>query len=407
MKTFFKGGIVLLVQRFYLTLTTFNRNGLSNHASAGAYAFLLSLAPTLIIIAFVLSRTFVSNPETAAGFIAGLGLIGSAFDSKSTVDTFLSSAKPGITGLVSLAGMIWTARIFAQTLQRGLRFVFTDSKASAVRDHLVMFSLEFAIILFAVLMALSAQVFTGVMRSLVLPALGLGLIIWGAYRFVPKPAPGFAAVLWGAGTSTALFSVVSLGFRYFLNPAKYDVLYGTLGNLILLLVNVYFFFVFFYIGAELVFVIDSFDALLFSKVRQVQGGKTKNPLERRLFSSMSGSLMKYRCSYKSGEVVFYKGDERIGHIHYLLSGKAGVYLTDEALKTKNPVALIEPGSFFGEMAYLLSESRSATIAAETDIAVMALPPSLFDKIIRSDPETDRAVLAVLSTRLKTMNTSFL
>jgi membrane protein len=178
-----------------------------------------------------------------------------------------------------------------------------------------------------------------------------------------------------------------------------------MGNLIVFLLNVYFFFVFFFFGAQLAFVIDNFDALLFAQFRKIrESEKTASSysgLKAKVFNHIEGKLEKYLCNYAKGEIIFSKGDER-REIYYLLEGEVEV-LIPSAGNTGTTVAYLITSSFFGEMGHLLSEDRSATVKAKTDIAVLALPPKLFDKMLKYDLGFDRAILEQLSQRLKDSN----
>jgi membrane protein len=177
-----------------------------------------------------------------------------------------------------------------------------------------------------------------------------------------------------------------------LNIARYNLLYGTLGNMIVLLVNVYFFFLFFFLGAQLAYVRDSFDILLFTRFRK---SRSKN-LMSRFYYPAGGNLRKYLQHYKKGEIIIRKNDisDRIFYIH---TGEVDI-LTG-SLDTE-PIDILESGSFFGEMGYLLSENRNATVRARTDLSVFALPGSFFDDIMKSDTSLDRVLIEAMSSRFK-------
>jgi CRP-like cAMP-binding protein len=175
-----------------------------------------------------------------------------------------------------------------------------------------------------------------------------------------------------------------------------------LGGLILLLVNVYFFFILFFLGAQLAYVIDSFDILLFSKLRYIRNEASRNLIERKIFSTTESHLKKYLRSYTKGDILFYKGDHG-SEVYFLISGKVAIYLQDTTDSSTKKISTLESGVFFGEMEFLLAESRTATVKAETDIVVMCLPPALFDQLLRSDPTISRTIIENLSQRLKVAN----
>jgi CRP-like cAMP-binding protein len=238
--------------------------------------------------------------------------------------------------------------------------------------------------------------------SLIIPFAALLLLTFGSYYAAPVVRPRRRSAAAGAFICIALYILLSLVFDGIINPARYNFLYGALGNLILLLARVYFFFIFFFFGAEFTFVIDSFDALLFVRFIKIESDPRikKNSLAYRLFTSSGGPLTKYRRSYKEGETVFSQG-ELDREVYYMLSGEAKFYLdTGSEESPEHKTGTIREGTFFGEVGYLLSQGRSATVKASADITVMVLPPDLFEKIMRMDLLTDQRLIETLSERLK-------
>ena len=64
-----------------------------------------------------------------------------------------------------------------------------------------------------------------------------------------------------------------------------------------------------------------------------------------------------------------------------------------------PVTL-EAGDFFGEMAILDGEPRSATVTAVSDVLVLMIPRAKFLKVLESEPKIALAIMATLTHRLR-------
>jgi CRP-like cAMP-binding protein len=188
-----------------------------------------------------------------------------------------------------------------------------------------------------------------------------------------------------------------------LDQTRYNFLYGTLGRLVTLLVQVFFFFMFFFVCAQLASVLDSFDALLFIKLHQARMKKKHLGLLDKLFFSAEGRLQKYFRSYSGGMTIFSREDAG-KEVFYLLEGEVEIFMLSEN-SGENPVVLNE-GDFFGEMGYFLSENRSATTKARYDVSVLVLPPVLFDEMLKHDTAMGRTIIEHLSGRLKTMNEQY-
>jgi hypothetical protein len=308
--------------------------------------------------------------------------------------------------------MFWAGRIFALSLQRGLKVVFSGTKKrNPVTDTLAAVFIELLILVFAaaaLLCSPDALRLYGTLGvpplpplfrfSRVLPFVLLAALSYCACRTVTPNPPRRLSALWGTLFFAAAYGIAAAASGTLFNQTKYHALYGALGNLVSLLVNVYLFFVFFFSGAQLAKTIDSFDALLFSKLREA--GRSRRPADR-LFVSADGTLEKYLRSSRAGATIFIKGDEG-QEIYYLLEGEVDV-LIPKAGSGHKQVSTLKAGSFFGEMGHLLSEDRTATVKAKTGVSALALPPGLFDEILRYDTGMDRAIIEHLSRRLKTGN----
>ena len=113
----------------------------------------------------------------------------------------------------------------------------------------------------------------------------------------------------------------------------------------------------------------------------------------------------HKMPFKSGQTVFNEGDE--GEAMYVaVSGRFEVYRLDDA-QNKVPLATVEPGEHFGEIALLAHVHRTATVrAVEPALALqfsrVALEqrPSLAMKLYRN-------MTRILSKRLRKTNNEVL
>jgi CRP-like cAMP-binding protein len=120
-------------------------------------------------------------------------------------------------------------------------------------------------------------------------------------------------------------------------------------------------------------------------------------MEKGLFLEPERLLGRYAREYAAGDLIFSMG-EAGASIYYIYDGDIGVYLGPKGAETR--VGVMKPGDFFGEMAHILDEPRTATVRAETDAVLFELTPAVYDQFLRSDSEALRSLADSLASRLK-------
>ena len=102
----------------------------------------------------------------------------------------------------------------------------------------------------------------------------------------------------------------------------------------------------------------------------------------------------------TGKIFAREGD--IGREFFVLvSGKA------EVTRNGDGVGVLGPGGFFGEMALLDRQPRTATVTAGEPSEVLVLTAQAFAGLVDSMPSVDRKMLAVLAGRLRDLEDRFL
>jgi CRP/FNR family cyclic AMP-dependent transcriptional regulator len=108
-----------------------------------------------------------------------------------------------------------------------------------------------------------------------------------------------------------------------------------------------------------------------------------------------------RRRYPKDTVVFYENDEG-DSFFMILSGRVKVtILGDDAREVI--LSMLGPGDFFGEMALLDDEPRSATAIAVEDAELFALQRSDFASVLERTSSISAALIRVLTQRLRKAN----
>lgn len=101
-----------------------------------------------------------------------------------------------------------------------------------------------------------------------------------------------------------------------------------------------------------------------------------------------------KATFKEGEVIFEEGD--IGdRLYFILSGKVSVIRTT----ADRQIATLGPGDIFGEIALFVSQTRKATVVAETPVKVWELPKLDFNYLLYRYPALQKAFQKIVEARI--------
>ena len=102
--------------------------------------------------------------------------------------------------------------------------------------------------------------------------------------------------------------------------------------------------------------------------------------------------------FPAGREIFKEGDKGAG-LHVVMEGETKVLVGG---KTKRRLG---PGAFFGEIALLDGEPRSATVVAETDVVTLGLPTWAFKSTLKAHPALALKMLEEVGRRLRSTEKS--
>jgi CRP/FNR family transcriptional regulator, cyclic AMP receptor protein len=134
--------------------------------------------------------------------------------------------------------------------------------------------------------------------------------------------------------------------------------------------------------------------------QEVLVGLKKIPFLSKLSDEVLIALAEKAKSTKFAKhtTVMMEGDET-SSLYIILSGKVRVFSSDD--KSKEVTLLIqEPGSYFGEIALLSEEPRSASVATLETTVCAVVSKSDFINWLRTHPEVAIDLLGVLSEKVR-------
>ena len=402
-----------------LTSSLFLKNELLYHAAASAFFFLLSIIPIFLLLLLTFNKYLASFPNISDDFFAFLKNINSNVDKDFLIRIGLINVKANVAGVIGILDLLWAGCWILTAIQKGLEIVFKSQKirTTLVMNVLsllaltVMLGLAFVVAVISIglnfFQAMMADnifflslisSFLPVIRNL-LPFLSIFLLIFLSYRFVPGTKPTAKSSLKGALWCALAVILLHVLMARFFSVTHFNIIYGVLGSLILMLLWVHFTFVLYFFFAEYTYVSENIDSLTIGRMVFFQSQPDINGkiIERFLFKHPKRVFEKYARHYQAGEIICREGDDTTD-IFYVYRGKISVY--HEIEETQQLFAVIEAGEFFGEMAYLLHEKRMATAISETESTILIISSDIFEELLQVNQPFARDIIQQLSNRLR-------
>lgn len=172
---------------------------------------------------------------------------------------------------------------------------------------------------------------------------------------------------------------------------RYNLVYGILSNVIVLLLEVFVFFILLLFFAQLQYVSQFFDSFLLGELYLLPEWHDplfKKQLERLLFLDVPTLNRRYLVTRVKGDILFTQG-EISTEIYYIRKGR--IFLTQQ-----DSVVELGPGKIFGEFSVLLGGNRTSTAQCLTDCELLRLPESLFTETIEVNGDFSRRTLQAIA-----------
>ncbi len=128
------------------------------------------------------------------------------------------------------------------------------------------------------------------------------------------------------------------------------------------------------------------------------------PLFKDLSEEKFVSLLKNAraVTYPKDKLIFNAGD--LGDSFYVIKGgSVRVFIEEPVSGEKIVLSILAEGDYFGEMALLTGGPRSASVETISNVTLLRLDKSAFDKLLREDPQISISISHMLSQRLLQAN----
>jgi len=377
-------------------------NGNTNHAAAIAFYSLLSIIPLVLLTALTTSLFWGSHAYLYEGLYKWL----SYYQTGISVDVMARIiGKIGnnikITGIIALFTTIWFSSFVFGAMETAFNTIFRSYK---IRSFFVSKVLATAMIPLCWLVAIGL-VFANYFGNLLFQHLSLvsghflfslewlfagiapfvvaGVFFALIYKVLPTNKISWKGALLGSIAFCLLLNLAKLIFAwYIVNFSTYDIIFGSLEKIIILLIWVFYIAFIFLFCAELVASYERHDLLLIEKAFAARNNDNL-VLENLLFRRF-GRL------YKRGSCIFSEGEKGTA-LYYILFGE--IILTKSGTAgTQDIVQTLKMGNFFGETAALSGEPQHFSAYATTDSEIACIEAPTWRRLLR---ENERAALTIL------------
>jgi len=383
---------------FVESIKSFINNDSYQTAANLAYYGFFSLIPLLLLVVILLSNLTLSSEQVLKGTQTLAEEI-MPQSSEVLLKEISTLAAKRIWGLYSMIALLWIIIPFASALRSAFTQVFKmEQTIGFVKEYLLSVVAAFALLVLFLVLVITRIVYSIVLVNIVAAfpivqyaatavPVAVSLLFIGFFFFVFCPVKlTKQELVIGSLITTILFFVIRPIFAMILriNP-DFGYAFGSLKAIFVLTVWVYYSFLVVLFGSEVMANIRRRDALL---VRGLFLGRAGVPKKRSPF------LAKFVQAYDVNTILFEKGDPG-GEMFYILSGSVAVKNNGATIRT------LGAGDYFGEMAMLLNEPRTATIAiASPGTQLIAVSQNNFETLLRENPAIVRSILKDMALRLK-------
>ena len=411
-----RGKVSWLVQLTYTTVGLFGQNGLKNHAAATAFYFLLSATPLLLLLSYALQLLGHIAENSVPATILMAALYNQLQLESLTTLGFIPRQAQLAAGGVGLATLVLSSRGLVNAVSGAFRIIFPDQGKRNIVVSWVLPLIILPVLFLLMGLAALAQVtleflsqnnFIGTGNALVLQTLNtlfsfamLWALLFAAYWRLPRRHPRARDAAVFSLCSIVSMGLLVIGFGAFFKLENYLSLYGALGGVIFVLIGAFSAFLLLYLWAQALYAYGKVDIAALEKLFLGSHGEGANKLEAYVFGDTNRLLEKYGEVHPSGHVLIAEGDQS-RTAYFLYAGRALVYKNTE--EGRRRLGELNEGQLFGEMAYLLNETRTASVVADTELTVLALPPQIMEELMQHSAPLARRIIDTLCQRLERMN----
>ncbi|MFA4915180.1 MAG: YhjD/YihY/BrkB family envelope integrity protein [Syntrophales bacterium] len=390
----------------------YRKNGGTNQAAAISLYAILSIIPLFILTILLGSHIFSSYPNIQGELVQAIRGFHPYFSEALLDQLGQMEQKKQLLSWIGIVSLVWFSSMIFGAIETALNITF---RSKGIRNYFVSKLLAIAMIpigwtivivsvgityLATILAKQPVMINAGYLsfvnntlfRYIIPFTLTVAFIII-VYKIIPRGKINSIGAILAGVIFSALMEVAKHFFTWYVSDyTRYNLIFGSLETVVVLVIWVFYVAVIFLFCAELLSSYQRRDLILlektFSKSR-------KNPARayERLFR-------RFGNVYPGGSYIFREG-ETGQEMYYILTGK--VRMEKKAGQVMKVLAEMGPGEYFGEMAVLIDAPRTASARSVEDSQVAVIDGGTLRNILRESEEISLYMLKEFSNRIRKTN----
>lgn len=392
-------------QLMYFTFSNFVSNNLWESASSCSFGFVFSFVPVSLIILTLLTTIIRIVPEIETYILNYAAQFYSVIDVEFALSNITKLQTIHLFDIFLGLWLIWMARKLFSSIVSAMNRIFRSiSRRKTTINQLVTFFSEFFLIIVIVLVIIASFTMNKILKFPVFEPfiqmsplffnqlsnfvfsfavyLLLFIVTLYYYKIGSGTKPKWRICIFYSFLNTLSAFIFSFFLNHFITFANYNVIYGTISALIIMMLKVYFFFVIFLFFAQMIYASQFFDTLLLKELYLLPDfyeNKLFKNLKRILFiNPISNETSENSLYYNGGDVIFTP-EEESDCVYYICQGFV-------KLSYENTTRLINLGSFIGDSSCILGKERGQTAIAFTQCKLIKISRKDFMSVLHENSQ---------------------
>jgi membrane protein len=392
----------------------FDKNGNVNQAAAISLYSILSFIPMFILTIIMVNQILGAFPHIQHEMLEGVKKLSPYFSGPLLDQLGGMEEKKHVLGWVGIITLIWFSSMIFGAIETAMNMIFHShehrsyiaSKLLAIAMIPAAWAVAVASIVVTSVAALLAKqpllaetvfqnfpMIKGAFFQYAIPFLVTILFFTILYKVIPTGKIPLGVAVTGGAIFSALMEVAKHFFAWYVaNYTRYNVIFGSLETVVILVIWVFYIALILLFCAELMSSFIRRDLILLHKAF-FKPGKKWSTTDERLFH-------KFGRIYPKDKYVFQEGDAGT-EMYYILSGR--IQLEKTIGLTKKILTDMGPGNYFGEIAALIEAKRTASAKASEDAELAVIDSDTFRNLLRESDDASLFMLKEFSRRIKKTN----